>query len=298
VELTVALVLNIDFNTDTPAPARQTLPAQGYDLRYIVDLYPLPHHPEAPLAQRERRLIATAAALPANGIYRFRETLTLPAAQYCALVWVDCVPHGSRDDYYYLTENLQAVTINPARPYQGYHPSRDALTASLVVDLRPEQNPAARFEATLPVQRPFALYRIVATDVQQYRAAHPATRPATTQLHYEAWFPMGYNAYRSVPGHFCTGVHYSCPVPETTPSDTEVELAADFVPVNSTGDFYHTSFDIRTPAGELLVRHTGIRINLQRNRLTVLRGAFLTTGSGTGGTGVDFNFDEEIIVFI
>jgi hypothetical protein len=306
VELAVALTLNIEFEMDAGeeqfVQSHETLFADGYVVRYIVDLYEAPVLAEAPLSQRICRLTATGNAMPPNGIYRFSEVVTLSAARCIALVWVDFVPSGSRSDFYYHTDNLQAVTIDNDRPYRGYHISKDAFTAGVSIDLSAAQQ-NARVEATVPVKRPFAFYRIITTDVAGYRTAHSANyaavRPDTTHLSYEAWFPMGYNVYPSVPGNFDNSdVHYAYNVPETGDGDTEVELAADFVFVNGSETYYFVDFDIRTPAGVRINRHSGVRINLQRNRMTVIRGEFLITGdSGGGDAGIDFEFDDEIVVY-
>jgi hypothetical protein len=227
--------------------------------------------------------------------------VTLPAARCIALVWVDFVPAASPADYYYHTDDLQAVTMDNSRPYRGYHVSKDAFTAGVSVDLTAAaQN--ARVEATVPVKRPFALYRIVATDVVEYHNTprvepYADVRPDTTHLHYSSWFPMGYNVFSSVPGNFDeSGVHYAYNVPFTDGDEAEVELAADFVFVPGNGTSYVVDFDIRTPHGVRISRHNGVEVRLQRNRMTVIRGAFLTTGGSSGGTGIDFDFDEEIVI--
>jgi hypothetical protein len=306
VELTVALTLNIEFEMDAGeeqfVQAHEALFAEGYRIRYIVDLYEPPVAEGLPPSQRLRRLTATENAMPPGGTYRFSETVALSAAKYVALVWVDFVrADNPNNDLYYLTGNLLAVTIDNSRPYRGYHVSKDAFTASVSVDLTSAREQNARMEATVEVKRPFAFYRIVADDVAEYRAQHSANyadmRPNTTHLQYQAWFPMGYDAYPSLPDNYDdSGVHYTCNVPATDEPVTEVELAADFVFVGTVTTAHLVDFDIRTPQGARISRHNSLRIDLRRNRLTVIRGAFLTLGNSSGGTGIDFDFDEEIVI--
>ena len=309
VDLRVALAVNIDFEVEAGeagveqlAQAYAPLFAEGYRIRYLVDLYETPASAEAPLAQRIRRLTATAGAMPTGGTFRFSETVPLHARRYTALVWVDFVPAGSDGDFYYLTDDLQAVTIAANRPYRGYHVSKDAFAASLPIDLTPYRSMRnVSYEAAVQAKRPFALYQIVATDVAKYRSAHSdalydAIRPDSASLRYEAYFPMGYNAYRSVFDNLDeSGVRYSYEIAETQAQDTAAIIASDFVFVKEAGDFYYVDFSIYTPAGELINTHSHIRVNLQRNRRTVISGEFLTAGSGAGGVGVDFNFEEEIV---
>ena len=307
VELTVALTLNIDFEMDAGeeqfVQSHAALFAEGYAVRYIVDLYEPPAAAVLP-AKRLHRLTATGNALPPGGTYRFSETVTLPAAQCIALVWVDFVRADNPADYYYLTADLQAVAIDGSRPYRGYHVSRDAFTNGVSIDLSRESQDA-RFEATVPVKRPFALYRIIADDAAEYRAQHSANyaaeRPDTTRLQYRSdWFPMGYDAYRAQPDFgdeiHAAPVQYAYNVREAGNAGTEVELAADFVFVNGNETTYNVDFEIRTPTGARISRHSLLPVKLRRNRLTVIRGAFLTTGSSSGGTGIDFRFDEEFVV--
>jgi hypothetical protein len=311
VELTVELALNIDFDLndegETFLQDHAALLNGGYDIRYIVDLYRQPDNSGLPLSQRTYRLSATEAAMPPDGVYHFSEVVTLTAARYVALVWVDFVPAGSADDYYYHTADLQAVTIDNSRPYRGYHISKDAFTNAMIIDL-PAAGNTNSYQATVLVKRPFALYRIVADDVQAYRAAHPsdyaAVRPDTTRLSYQSEFPMGYDAYFAVPkNNFLRNVHYAYGVPATNGSESEVELAADFVLVRNGGDpgypdgFYDVDFEVLTPSDARISRHS-VRVNLWRNRVTVIRLPFLTTGGTQGGVGIDFGFgDEDVIYF-
>jgi hypothetical protein len=308
VELTVALTLNIEFEMDAGeeqfVQSHADLFAEGYAIRYIVDLYELPVAEGLPPSKRLHRLTATGNALPPGGTYRFSDVVTLPAAPCIALVWVDFVRvDNPNNDLYYLAENLLAVTIDKSRPYRGYHVSKDAFTAGVSVDLSAATQQNAHVEATVPVKRPFALYRIVATDVAEYHAQHSANyavvRPDTTRLSYQYWFPMGYNTYPSVPllKDDDTGVHYAYDVPATDGAEAEVVLATDFVFVNGGETYYFVDFEILTPAGVRINRHSNQRVNLQRNRMTVIKGPFLTHGSSGGGTGIDFNFDEEEVIW-
>ena len=309
IDLRVSLAVNIDFEIETGVEqfvqAYAPLFADGYRIRYLVDLYETPASAEAPLSQRICRLTATDGAMPPGGTYRFSETVQLHSRHYTALVWVDFVPAGSDGDFYYLTGDLQAVTIAGNRPYRGYHISKDAFAASLPIDLTSYWNMRdIDHEATVQAKRHFALYQIVTTDVAKYRNAHSdvpydAIRPATASLLYELWFPMGYNTYQSVPDHFDLGVGYNYEIAEETQAqDTEAIIASDFVFVNGNDTFYFVDFDIHTPAGELIKTRSNIKVNLHRNRRTVIRGEFLTAGSGSGGVGVDFDFGEEIIYII
>jgi hypothetical protein len=244
--------------------------------------------------------------MPPDGTYRFSETASLHPLHYTALVWVDFVPEGSAGDFHYLTDDLQAVTLAADRPYRGYHLSKDAFAASFPVDLTPYRDAWDVYhEATVEAKRPFALYQIVTTDVAKYRNAHSGVpygdiRPAATALSYELWFPMGYNVYRATPGNFdASGIRYDYEIAETGADDTEAVIASDFVFVNGNDAFYFVDFSIYTPAGERInTPYSHIRVNLHRNRRTVIRGEFLTSGTGSDGVGIDFNFGEEIVIFI
>jgi hypothetical protein len=309
IDLRVSLAVNIDFEIETGVEqfvqAYAPLFADGYHIRYLVDLYETPASAEAPLSQRICRLTATADAMPPGGVYRFSETALLHPLHYTALVWIDFVPDGSAADFYYHTADLQAVTVAAGRPYRGYHIAKDAFAAALPIDLTPYRDRRdVHHEATVAAKRPFALYQIVATDVAKYRAAHSNVpysdiRPAAASLFYELWFPMGYNTYRAAPDNFdASGVHYDYDIAETGADDTEAVIASDFVFVNGNDTFYFIDFGVYTPAATPINTHSHIRVNLRRNRVTVIRGEFLTAGTGSGGVGIDFNFGEEIVIFI
>jgi hypothetical protein len=309
IDLRVSLAVNIDFEIEAGVEqfvqAYAPLFAEGYRIRYLVDLYETPASTEAPLSKRICRLTATGDVMPPGGTYRFSETVQLHPLHYTALVWIDFVPEGSAGDFYYLTGDLQAVTIAGNRPYRGYHISKDAFAASLPIDLAPYRDGLdVHHEATVEAKRPFALYQIVTTDVDKYRNAHHNApygdiRPAATGLLYELWFPMGYDTYRAAPDNFDeSGVHYDYEIAGTGADDTEAVIASDFVFVNGNDAFYYIDFGVYTPAGTLINDHSHIRVNLHRNRRTIIRGEFLTSGTGSGGVGIDFNFGEEIVIFI
>ena len=106
---------------------------------------------------------------------------------------------------------------------------------------------------------------------------------------------MGYNVYYSVPDAFEAGVGYTFDVVETV-EQKEAILASDYVFVDDKETFYYLNCSLYSAEDKLINTSRDIRTNLERNRLTNVRGEFLTRDIDDGEIGIDPGVDEEIIV--
>ena len=302
IEVNITLSIDIQFPTDTIFQTYASTQEGDYDIRYIVDIYDFdPNEPNS-AGNRVQRLVQTEESFPAGGMYDFKDTLKLPAKEYQIITWIDYVDKGTNTDKYYNTQDLHSVSIIVDGQYQGYSVTRDAFTAKKEMDLTPYRGQRyVHYSAELETMRPFAIYQIITTDIEAYNTYHQSSyapiQPAQTNIQYNLFFPMGYNTYLQTPIGFQTGVNYTYDIIEEVVPAQEAIIASDYVFV-SDDTFYMIDFQIFSTDGKLINTISGLKIPLRQNAVTILRDEFLTKDLNNGNTGVNDQFDDEIIIYI
>ncbi|KAA6343831.1 hypothetical protein EZS27_008496 [termite gut metagenome] len=310
IDITMNIDMRIDLEIDMGVPAsditRQTYASMldgDYDVRYIIDIYEADDTKKNSVSNRVKRIVKTESEIPTAGEYHLDETIRLPVKKYRMITWIDFVTKGTTTDKYYNTEDLQKIAIIlPNGTYQGYNSTRDAFTATVEMDLTPYRGQRyIQYEAVAEVVRPFAIYRIITTDIDEYKTYHQtlsyaSIQPNTTNVAYNLFFPMGYNAYLYAPDNFRAGIAYSYDITETAP-EKEALLASDYVFVKD-DTFYTIDFEILSSEKQHINTVNGLRINLKRNQVTTIRDEFLTKDLNDGKVGVDDRFTDEIIIRI
>jgi hypothetical protein len=304
VEVDVKLSIDTQFYADAAFQTYTGMTTEeNHDIRYIVDIYEERNgngNGSNGLGERIARIVKTETGLIANGIYDIQETLKLPPKKYRLVTWIDFVDKGTENDKHHNTADLQKVSIIPQNDrHIGYHTTRDAFNAVYTMDLTPYSGQRyVQYTVEKQVQRPFALYRIISTDMESYRADHQrsyaSARPVQTNLSYNLFFPLGYDAHRFSPGNFTAGVNYSHNIVDAS-SGQEAVVASNFVFMGD-NTFYLVDFEILSADGNVINTIKGLRINLRRNHITIIRGEFLTGDLNTDGIGIDDRFTEEIII--
>lgn len=299
----VSFSLEVNMSLDEPEQKRSLAPASDgiHELRCIVDLYrEAGNGTAAGNGARLERIVYTGGQL-AEGRLTLDRSVSLPADRYRLLIWVDFVRKGTDADLYYNTQELRSVSIIRDKGYVGYTPARDAFSAAIEMDLTPFRGQRlVRYPLSANAVRPFGIYQIITTDIEKYLENNPSLsyasiQPGVTRFSYLSPFPTGYDVRHGVPDDFATGIGYEYGITESTDGG-EALVASDMVFVNGNEAGYDVGFEICTPDGAHISSTDGMRINLRRNRLTVIRGQFLTLDFGGGGVGIDPGFDEEIIV--
>lgn len=303
IDVQLSLAINMDLNDEDPIiQTYQDMLESDFDIRYIVEIYKVSDTYAETVGSLERRIVKTEETIIDNGIYKIDEKVELHAGVYSVMVWVDFIKKGTDADYYYNTANLHEIRINRfGGKYPGYNATKDAFSAQKNMDLLPYANERfVQYEMEIPVQRPFAVYQVITTDIEKYKennasASYFSIRPTDTEAVYGLYFPMGYNVYYSVPDAFEAGVGYDYNVVETV-EGKEAIVASDYVFVDEKETFYYLSFSVKSAEGKLINTTRDIKVNLERNRLTIVRGEFLTRDIDDGEIGIDPGFDEEIVV--
>ncbi|KAA6300091.1 MAG: hypothetical protein EZS26_003765, partial [Candidatus Ordinivivax streblomastigis] len=254
IDITMQIDMQIDLDIDMEVASestRQTYASMlegDYDVRYIIDIYEADDTRKNSVSNRVKRIVKTESEISSDGKYHLDEAVRLSVRKYQIMTWIDFVTKGTTTDKYYNTEDLQKISIILQNgTYQGYNSTRDAFTSTVEMDLIPYRGQRyIHYEAVAEVVRPFAIYRIITTDIDEYKTYHQtlsyaAIQPNTTNVAYNLFFPMGYNSYLYAPDNFRPGIAYSYDITETAP-EKEALLASDYVFVKDE-TFYTVNFE-------------------------------------------------------
>jgi hypothetical protein len=301
VDISIDIDIDMQISSDTIFQTYASMLAGDYDVRYIVDIYNADESRTDGLGSRVQRIVKTESNIISNGIYHIKDTVKLTIKKYRLIAWMDFVEKGSVTDKYYNTDDLQRISILPqSGGYQGYNTTKDAFTAKTNMDLTPYSGQRfIQYQAVLSVKRPFAIYQIITTDIKEYITYHQtlsyaSIQPSSTTLAYNLFFPLGYNAYLNAPDNLQGGVRYSYDIVEIIP-EQEAVIASDFVFVEDNA-FLLVDFEVFSAENAHINTIYGLRINLERNKLTIIRAEFLTKDMDDGHVGIEDGFDDDEII--
>ena len=228
--------------------------------------------------------------------------LSLLPGDYDLRLWADLATDGTTDGRYYDTDDLTAVTVRTENyAANGQTDEKDACYATLSATVSGD-----RQGMSVELTRPFARYRLVATDVQGYLnlIAGGDDLPPIGELDvrgtYEGFFPTGFDVTTGKPNDALnTGIHYTAaPVAATGYPEAEArQVGADFVLTNGGESFVTVTIQMIDPrTGKAISTLTGIEIPYRRGHLTTVTGHFLTAGRTTGGVQVDNDSENDVTI--
>ncbi len=264
-----------------------------FDVRYQLAFYALSG---AHVGERVLHKVWTSDVIE-TGHTVINADVGLHAERYAVYAWIDFVPRGTTDDYYYITEDLRKVSI--ADPDISGLDTRDAFAGKTSVDLTPYRNVRfADVTIPLPMERPFGKFKIQATDVRKFLDSykHLGTYadiiPSVCTVYYTCYFPTVYSLDTRL-AHtdgFQLGVTHSNPVSEM--DGNNAVLSSNYVLVCNDNTNVIADIYVKNSTGQLLTTVRGITIPIQRNRLTIVSGEFLTSGV-SGGAVISPEFEGQ-----
>lgn len=288
---TLRLLLTLPDGTLPGYPAVRTATADAPNLRLTAEVYK-----QGTETRVHRRVLLCEPQ--ADG--RYLAALSLLEGSYDLRLWADRTTDGTTADKYYNADDLSAVTVLTGNYVAGGQTDeKDAGYATAATEVT-----ANTQDLALTLTRPFARYRLVATDVEGYgklteKEDYPPLENLAVRISYEGYFPTGFNVATGKPNDALTGISYT-----TTPVEAEgytadkaLQTGGDFVLTNGEESFVSATVEIldRT-TGEIVSRTAGVKIPYRRGHLTTVTGHFLTAGKTTGGVQIDTEWDEEIVV--
>ena len=154
--------------------------------------------------------------------------------------------------------------------------------------------------------RPFAKYRLIATDVEAYYNLIskgenlPAIEDLQVRVTYEGFFPTGFNVATGKPNDALnTGIHYSSvpTVAEGYDAAVNRQVGADFVLTNGEESFVNVTIQmVDTRTGDIVATVQHVKIPYKRGHLTTVTGHFLTAGKTPGGVQIDTEWGDDVVI--
>ena len=282
---TVALKLTVP-GLDLPA---YTTRANGDSklLRCVAEVY------QAGTSNRVHRRVQDCS-LQSDGT--FLAELSLMPGDYDLRLWADW------DGGYYNTDDLgKVLVLTDSYVANGETDKKDAYYAAgnlTVTDDTPDK--------PVTLERPFAKYRLIATDVEAYYnlidkgEALPDIEDLQVRVTYEGFFPTGFNVATGKPNDALnTGIHYTSVPTVAEGYDAKVnrQVGADFVLTNGEESFVNVTIQmIDTNTGDIVATVQHVKIPYKRGHLTTVTGHFLTAGKTPGGVQIDTEWGEDIVI--
>ena len=246
-------------------------------------------------------------ALQSDGTY-FAE-LSLMPGDYDLHLWADW------DGGYYNADDLNKVLVlTDNYVANGETDKKDAYYGSLSLTLPSgegtqtgQSSPTGGVEgASVSLVRPFAKYRLIATDVEAYYnliskgEALPPIEDLQVRVTYEGFFPTGFNVATGKPNDALnTGIHYtSVPtVAEGYDAAVNRQVGADFVLTNGEESFVNVTIQmVDTRTGDIVAIVQHVKIPYKRGHLTTVTGHFLTAGKTPGGVQIDTEWGDDVVI--
>ncbi len=230
--------------------------------------------------------------------------LSLMPGDYDLRLWADW------DGGYYNADDLgKVLVLTDNYVANGETDKKDAYyaTSSLSIPSSPSgELRGAGADVALTLERPFAKYRLIATDVEAYYnliskgEALPAIEDLQVRVTYEGFFPTGFSVATGKPNDALnTGIHYTSVPTVAEGYDAKVnrQVGADFVLTNGEESFVNVTIQmVDTNTGETVATVQHVKIPYKRGHLTTVTGHFLTAGKTPGGVQIDTEWGEDIVI--
>ena len=135
----------------------------GADVRWIVEVF----RDEIGGDLVEQRVLSCEQAV--DGHHTIRTSLTLHAARYQIVAWMDYVDNGSTADKYYNVNSLSSISVPEAGNYIGDEDHKDTYIAQQEIDLKNYRDRwNETVDATVTLQRPMAKIEFITTDIDKF----------------------------------------------------------------------------------------------------------------------------------
>lgn len=294
---TLSLSLTVP-GLDLPAYTATRAGSEGKPLRCVAEVY------QAGTSNRVHRCVQDCT-LQSDGT--FLAELSLMPGDYDLCLWADW------DGGYYNADDLgKVLVLTDSYVANGETDKKDAYYGSLSLTLPSgegtqtggQSSPLGEFEGALV--RPFAKYRLIATDVEAYYnlidkgEALPAIEDLQVRVTYEGFFPTGFNVATGKPNDALnTGIHYTSVPTVAEGYDAKVnrQVGADFVLTNGEESFVNVTIQmIDTKTGDIIATVQHVKIPYKRGHLTTVTGHFLTAGKTPGGVQIDTEWGDDITI--
>ena len=323
VKPTVPFAIHLRFDTNMPIyqdihylTTRLPDTEEPSDIRYIIQAYRSDNGTDF---TRQPDYVFTFSQASSKGL-DYDAVVNLEEGYYTFLVWADYVEKGTQVDYFHITSDFQEIKYTSKEGYKGNTDRRDAFrgcveaSKALLVTSRAEE---AEREITIPMVRPLAKIKLIATDstlfVRQMLLAQQKRNEAAGKgsseesrainpddyrvvFRYSGFMPCSFNMYTNKPAASWSGVPFNGAL-TVLDDQSEAEMGFDYVFTNGVEARVSVSVEVYDQENTMVASINPIEVPLVRSKLTIVRGDFLTTKS-TGGVGINPDFDGSFDIFI
>ena len=267
-------------------------------LRYVIDLYRVTASHSVFV---ERRVLFADVDDPNPQAIT---TFDVSATKYKVLVWCDYVQDDVREAWYYNTDDLRKIVYSDITVVDNN--DKDVFTNMCSVDYSEYYYLEGEYEMVedIELERPKGRFKVITTDMDDYIKNGSDINDITAVVTYTQYVSAGYNVEEQKPNYFEPTRTFISKA--RIDEDEKLELCYDYVFVNGkqTNVKLHFYFykgevtvnDDGSVLGEEISHWTGIVVPLKRNMETIVEGRMLTTNFGTGGFGIDPDFEDEIVI--
>lgn len=302
----VSVVLHLKYNTELPDYKIIEWPftkLEGTEkVRYEVRVY------EGTAKEHSADPVKTVSFIEFHGATLDKDIpVNLRSNQYYVQVWSDYLVD---DQPFYDFTSFYEIKMTGI--YQGNCWSRDAFCGTCEFDISDMIESGSRFDTTVEMGRPLAMYHFIATDkdaflaywAKEYAVRHglPVKSEFTDEtlvdfqvrVIYPQYLPNTINLFTNRPADAITGVSWWSSL--TLRDDGDVDICFDWVMIGPDEGAVVVSLEFYDGEGEYVATVHSIEIPLFRSHITTVKGPLLTSGVNSG-IAIDPSFDGEFNVY-
>lgn len=312
--------INLEFNTDMPVmtqtitkKTRSGNTEEDFDLRYIINIY---RNTESRQIDSEEIVDQIILSKDDISSWDISTDCKLEIGCYDIVVWADYVDAGTTSHKYYIADNLQFINLIQGAP--GSTDFRDGFVGQVRgVEIG---TISADNVVTIPMTRPMAKYKFISNDLETFLSRMLAVKMKElmdsrgdeeedddtkgdtkvtvdindyyVEFSYPSYVNTTYNVLLDIPAAPTAGNVRSFTSEIKQLNNTEAELGFDYIFTNGTTQLYVSLKVFDKKNNTEVANIPSLFIDLQRSKLTEVRGSFLTTQE-SGGVGISPGFDDE-----
>ena len=223
----------------------------------------------------------------------------LHSGKYKVVAWAMGTSSPDSPGTGFNADDLSAITFPGA--YEGSTENKECYEARFDMDLS-DMGWYGKKVFTQQLTPPMGGVEVISTDAEMFlaqvasRAGSDDFSSYSIRWDYGLYFPMGYNAYTGMPNKAETGVGFLSAI--TRKNAEEASLGFDYIFVNGSKTQVTLSLSVvENKTGNVISTYGGIPVPLERGKITIIRGKFLTTNHDSG-IGINPDFDGEINVVL
>lgn len=258
--------------------------AEDVNLRFIVELYRLDAGKPV-FVERQIHFAEVGDPTPqATAVFTDVES-----CEYRVLCWTDYVQADVRESWYYTTDDLRNIRYSSEEVIDNN--DKDVYSAVKDIDLYPYAYATGQHNVDVPVEllRPLGRYIVIAEDLNDFLLEGGNINNITTEVTYQQSVSNGYNVESQQPNDYVWTRTYTTKA--RVSDEGEMLMAYDYTFVNGGQSNVKINMIFRDENGAKISEWHDILIPMIRNHETLVIGRFLTSSYGTGGIGIDDNFE-------